>query len=508
MTPCTLKLPNLQRLLAWTLVLALPACAVDGLFLTEAARTRHVRMPDPAPQTLSGQVPDGAGAQVAVLGSDGKPLPGLTGAVGADGRFALPIDGATALTEALVQARLGRKQYLALVPELPAQKSVLAPAHTYDIADLSPGALQVDATSTALALLVLGNVRAHGRTLAGVAPCAMIQTLQTVHGKLLAGGEVGAFAQIVARIEAAAQGQAKDGDPVPFHLDQGPLFDPAFLLKNPTDLDGDGQADATPQVFDAALAKAIATFDAGGAYDPHTVRVVFMTRIASAPKDGNCGAFDPRQWLTDDPAARLFLTGGVHKDTPSCEAQDPVNPTTHCLTKAQVDAANQKLGNWVPNLVPMYDDGTHGDGVAGDGVWSVAVDLPYWQVDASDPKGVGVRLGYKFTFGEPKQGWTGSEEFPGNERHLELVDVNGDGLVTRFDLFGDETGNKDKKNLLTPGNGGCLGINQWLADQKPDQKCFRTDSRERAVDLDGDCQIDGWPPTGGVAPLTVDCEKP
>jgi hypothetical protein len=120
---------------------------------------------------------------------------------------------------------------------------------------------------------------------------------------------------------------------------------------------------------------------------------------------------------------------------------------------------------------------------------------------------VGVRLGYKFTFGEPKQGWTGSEEFPGNERHLELVDVNGDGLVTRFDLFGDETGNKDKKNLLDPGHGGC-GTNKWLADKPEGKSCFQSDSRERPVDLDGDCKTDAWPPTGGVAPLTLDCVKP
>ncbi|MDH3253078.1 MAG: hypothetical protein OEM41_09825, partial [Ignavibacteria bacterium] len=34
-----------------------------------------------------------------------------------------------------------------------------------------------------------------------------------------------------------------------------------------------------------------------------------------------------------------------------------------------------ELGNWTPNLVRMYDDGTHGDQVAGDGIWSLAVDV-------------------------------------------------------------------------------------------------------------------------------------
>ncbi len=492
--------------LALTTVLALPACAVDGLFLTEASRQAHVIVPDPAPHTLTGKVADGAGAQVAILGSNGQALAGLQGAAGPDGRFSLQIDGATALTESLVQARLGRKQFLALIPELPAQPSVQAPAHTYDIADLSPGALQLDTTSTTLALLVLGNVRAEGRTLAGVAPCAMVLALQTVHGKLLAGGPVADFAQIVARIEAAADAQAKDaGAQGPFLLEPaqgttaGSLLNPLFLQHNPTDLDGDGNADVSTLGFDKALAKAVATFSAGGAYDPTRMRVLISTRLAANAFNGNCEAYPAHKWAPALATSRPFLTGGIHKDTPSCDNHAPP-----CLTPAQVDAANHLLGNWKPNQVPMFDDGTHGDGVAGDGIWTVQVDLPAWPVDPLDPKGVGVRLGYKFTYGQPGQGWTGSEEFPGNERHLELVDVNGDGLVTRFDLFADETGNKDKDNALYPSAGGC-GTNKWFADKPAGKSCFQSDTRERATDLDADCKKDGWPPTGGVAPLTLDC---
>lgn len=458
-------------------------------------------MPDPAPQTVTGHVVDGAGAAVTILAADGKALPGLQGTAGADARFSLQIDGARALSEVVLQARAGGRQWLAVIPELPAQTSVLAPPHTYDIADLSPGALQLDATSTALALLVLGNLRGNGQTLASVPPCAMTTALQTVHQLVIAGQPPVIVAQMVARIEASASTQASE--PVaPFQWSApGSLLQTSFLLAAPTDYDGDGEADVTTAKFDAAMQAAAATFSATGQFDPLRIRVVISARLTSAAKDNNCNAFNPGQWADLQAAgSRMFLTGGVHKDTPRCQA----GTTENCLTDAQVDAINQQMGGWVPNVIPMYDDGTHGDAVAGDATWSLQLDVPRWPVAASDPDGVGVRLGYKFTYGQPKQGWTGSEEFPGNERHLELVDMNGDGLVTRFDLFGDETGNKDKKNLLDPAHGGC-GTNKWWAEKATAKGCFQSDTRERAVDLDGDCKIDGWPLTGAVAPLTLTC---
>ncbi len=41
-----------------------------------------------------------------------------------------------------------------------------------------------------------------------------------------------------------------------------------------------------------------------------------------------------------------------------------------------IAGANSALGSLAPNTVAMYDDGTHGDQRAGDGVWSLAVTLP------------------------------------------------------------------------------------------------------------------------------------
>ena len=88
----------------------------------------------------------------------------------------------------------------------------------------------------------------------------------------------------------------------------------------------------------------------------------------------------------------------------------------------------------------MYDDGTGGDEVAGDGVWTLAGRL----AGRGYADLAGVRVAYKFTWGNDGDGWTNTEEFPGNQRILELDDRNGDRIIARLDMFADETTNKDK----------------------------------------------------------------
>ena len=78
------------------------------------------------------------------------------------------------------------------------------------------------------------------------------------------------------------------------------------------------------------------------------------------------------------------------------------------------------LGNWNPNTVRMYDDGTHGDFAAGDGVWSLRVLLP----EESD-------IEYKYTnSGRPGE-WSPSEEFPAANRKIRVKE----GLIV-LDTFG------------------------------------------------------------------------
>jgi hypothetical protein len=159
----------------------------------------------------------------------------------------------------------------------------------------------------------------------------------------------------------------------------------------------------------------------------------------------------------------------------------------------------------------MFDDGTNGDVQAGDNVWSRAFALPR-----------GMRIGYKYTWGQTGCFWGGTEEWPGNTRLLELIDVNGDGMVIRWDNFGDEATNKDRVNLLTPANGGEGNVVFFCPNE---QRCCTgeeagelgvpetglgcvdgnddgyLDFREIPVDLDLDCVVDGWPPAGSNAPV-------
>jgi hypothetical protein len=92
-------------------------------------------------------------------------------------------------------------------------------------------------------------------------------------------------------------------------------------------------------------------------------------------------------------------------------------------------------------------------------------------------------------------GWeTGTEEWPGNQRLLELADQNGDGLVVRVDRFGDQATNKDRGNLRAESNGGC-GTVVWEAEQAqvPAFAACVMDTRANRIDSNGDCVPDTWP---------------
>lgn len=106
---------------------------------------------------------------------------------------------------------------------------------------------------------------------------------------------------------------------------------------------------------------------------PSHIAVVFQVELNEGKKDGNCQVVDHFSWVDEAQAETVFLTGGVHDDTPLCSA----TRTTHCITEAQVAASNAALGDWVPNMVAMYDDGTHGDAVGSDGIWTLSMVLPY-----------------------------------------------------------------------------------------------------------------------------------
>jgi alpha-amylase/alpha-mannosidase (GH57 family) len=84
------------------------------------------------------------------------------------------------------------------------------------------------------------------------------------------------------------------------------------------------------------------------------------------------------------------------------------------------------LGAWQPNAIVMFDDGTHGDEVAHDGLWSLEIEIP-----------VGSEVQYKYTNSGDKGVWGQSEEFAFHNRTL-TVDVKAGSLLVRKDVFGQQ----------------------------------------------------------------------
>lgn len=490
-----------RHLRAFTTVaacLALSACGIDGLLVQELTRNDHQLMPPPAQVTVTGRVPSLPGATIALFAAAG-PVSQSSPTAGIDGAFAVSVDGATGFTNTVLDARLGGRQLLGIIPHLPKQASVLDPELKLDTAQLSPGMANVDEVTTTLALLVLAKARAEARTLTSIAHGSMTDTLIALHTKLAAAEvDLTAVLKAVSRIHAAGS-SAKIPPFRPFSpvssLDPVSLLDPAFVSATGVDTDGDGSADASTAPFDALVAKAVASFQFKACYVEDRIQVVLMARMATNAKNRNCETINPFLWAADTAGKRMLITGGVHKTTPVCSA----TVTASCLTNAQVDEINAALGNWVPNQVSMHDDGSKGDAVAADGIWTLAFEAPWFAVEG---KQRGVRIAYKFTWGNDGAGWGGTEEFPGNQRILELRDVNDDRYITRLDHFADEASNKDKSNQLAPSKGGC-GSLHW-PDEEAEPGCA-TDVLERPVDVDGDCVVDGWPGAGTSAPLTVPC---
>jgi len=197
-----------------------------------------------------------------------------------------------------------------------------------------------------------------------------------------------------------------------------------LLARNNIDYTGDGIRDGDSAAFDAKLAEVAQLYQPEGCPDPDNVRVVFSVDFVEGSKDGNGGNVSRFKWATDKPGKQMFFVAGCTSSRPS---RIPI-----CRTRRR----------GVPNQLAMFDDGTNGDEVSGDGIWSIYFDVPR-----------GVRLGYKYTWGLRGQGWTGSEEWPGNSRIIQVDDLNGDDFVYRRDVFADEATNKDRMNLNIRGTG-------------------------------------------------------
>lgn len=86
--------------------------------------------------------------------------------------------------------------------------------------------------------------------------------------------------------------------------------------------------------------------------------------------------------------------------------------------------STEELGDWTPNVVRMYDDGTNGDEKAGDGIWSLLTQVP-----------VSMEVHYKYTNSGARGVWVPGEEFPSRNRTFFLGQKT-DGPVRTNDIFG------------------------------------------------------------------------
>jgi hypothetical protein len=84
----------------------------------------------------------------------------------------------------------------------------------------------------------------------------------------------------------------------------------------------------------------------------------------------------------------------------------------------------EELGNWTPNKVRLYNDGTHGDDIADDSIWALEIALP-----------VGAEIEYKYTNSGAEGSFNPGEEFPYINRKIR-VERMADGKMVVSDRFG------------------------------------------------------------------------
>jgi len=84
------------------------------------------------------------------------------------------------------------------------------------------------------------------------------------------------------------------------------------------------------------------------------------------------------------------------------------------------------LGEWRPNVVAMYDNGLNGDREAGDGIWTLQLEVP-----------VGTEIQYKYTNNGQPGVWSPGEEFPVRYRTF-VIQLPAASPHIQEDVFGQD----------------------------------------------------------------------
>lgn len=282
---------------------------------------------------------------------------------------------------------------------------------------------RLDARTTAWAQLALYEVVSEaGSSLAGTPPTALAGLLRALRE-----APTPALEALVDFVASALAAAPTDGS-------APGLFDAQGFEASAAAFAAAGLADGA-ETYRALLLAAARDYGLTVRCDPSRLNVMFTVDASGRARDGN-GA--PQLIRQPTKTERLFVGFTADESSPVVD-----------------DSIPDKL---VPNdaAYALTDDGQGGDEVAGDGVHTVVVPLPR-----------GARVLYKYTNGAAGEGFTGTEEWPGNARILEVEDVltgrpdgEPDCVVVRRDAFGDEASNKNFVNLHPRARaaGGAVGF--------------------------------------------------
>lgn len=485
------------------------SCGLEQPILNNAVELGPDWVPDkPDPYLVRGQVYGLPGASVMFYSPTGSLLTDFITSADQSGLFSTQFPGSTEYRNIVIVAQSGSAVLLGLAVRIPKNKDIYQNVQAYHIGktntaqwqDQKPVMANLDDRTTAITLTILRKAYTQGTNLGSVGVSSMNDSI----AKLAAAIEDGHpdADQVVNQIRRLIAGSMANRSTAPmfkFPDPTGVFLNSSFLEQIGIDYDGDLYPDLTPDSFVTALDRLGELITLSACKSGKKIRVVFMVDMRPGQKDLNCNTINRFKTARDEEGKIMFITGGMEVDvpetmTPKCQGKKD----KYCLEQAEWTQVNAELGNWKPNTVPMRDDGQEGDAVAGDGIWTKVFEFPYIPPDES-PTGIGVRIGYKYTWGFPKLGWTGTEEWPGNHRILELYDLNGDGIVVRYDYFGDETSNKNQANLNQHLCGS--STNPWPEHAKTG--CF-FDVWENRIDTNGDCIPDTYPSPGPVSPV---CEQ-
>jgi hypothetical protein len=464
----------MRRLAAIAFLVALAGCGLENMF-SNAAHSDFAR---PASALTGKATWNGAeNATYAAVDGDGNAIaPFYTQYDKSANAYEMRLPSSK-YAWVLAQARTGNMLLTTIVPQI-GEETRLA-------------GVDFDARSMTETLIVKARLDADKLKFKQLTPSLYLGTRAAIQAAMNQPGPIQDLLHMVERIMARFD---KDlaGDPDFFNL---PVYDETYNVKtsaitrgyfgrHPLDYTGSSIQEVDSVKFDAQLAQAAkAAPSPAGCPDPTMIRVIFTVDFNAGTLNGNCGNIDRFKWAQDKPGKQMFFVGWVHLDS---QVQDP--------------AVNNMLGASTPNTIKMYDDGTNGDEKAGDNIWTVTFDLPR-------TPGKILRIGYKYTWGTSGAVWTGSEEWPGNSRILEVVDDNGDNIVWRRDVFGDEATNKDRSNLNLNGNGSITWSTDLHACGTPESHENKYDNTAAAYSHN-QCTCLPLPTPKSVGPINRACTGP